>query len=57
MAACVALAGRELARHGGYTYCLIVAAIECLFMPFGTALGVLTLIVLMRPSVKAQFGE
>ncbi|MBX3411238.1 MAG: hypothetical protein KF708_00870 [Pirellulales bacterium] len=28
---------------------------ECLWFPFGTILGVFTLIVLMRPAVKAQF--
>ena len=27
-----------------------------LSMPFGTVLGVFTIIVLMRPSVKAAFG-
>ena len=35
----------------------VVAGIECIFMPFGTVLGVLTLLVLMRPSVKALFDE
>ncbi len=33
--------------------CLAMAAITCLFFPFGTILGILTLIVLSRPSVKA----
>jgi hypothetical protein len=35
--------------------CFVVAAIECIFMPFGTVLGVFTIIVLSRPSVKALF--
>ncbi len=38
-----------------YTYCLVVAALECLFMPFGTILGVFTIVVLMRHPLKALF--
>ncbi|HLF57551.1 MAG TPA: hypothetical protein VI942_11955 [Thermoanaerobaculia bacterium] len=55
-AVCLALAGRNLARHRGYTFCLVVAAIACLFIPFGTVLGVFTILVLVRPSVKTLFG-
>jgi hypothetical protein len=33
----------------------VIACIECLFMPFGTILGVFTLIVLSRESVKKLF--
>jgi hypothetical protein len=51
----VVLAGRSLAEHRRYTYCLVVAAILCLFAPFGTLLGVFTIIVLVRPSVRALF--
>ena len=54
-AACVAIAGRRLGHHRSYTYCLVIAGIECMFMPFGTVLGVFTLIVLMRPTVKELF--
>jgi len=49
------IAGRCLARRKHHMFCLVIAGIRCLFMPFGTVLGVFTLIVLMRPSVKAQF--
>jgi hypothetical protein len=55
-AAAVVIAGQKLAARTSYTYCLVVAAIECMFTPFGTVLGVLTIIVLMRPSVKKLFG-
>jgi hypothetical protein len=34
---------------------MVIAAIQCAFTPFGTVLGVFTLIVLVRPSVKALF--
>jgi hypothetical protein len=54
-AALVVLAGRSLAAHRRHTYCLVVAAILCLFAPFGTLLGVFTIIVLVRPAVRARF--
>jgi hypothetical protein len=49
--------GRLLRRQRGYAFCLVMAALACTFMPFGTVLGVLTLIVLVRPSVKKLFGR
>ena len=56
MAICVAIAGRRLGHNRSYMYCLVVAGIECMFMPIGTVLGVFTIIVLMRPTVKELFG-
>lgn len=56
-AACIAYAGRCLAQRKGYTFCLVMAGLSCLFMPVGTVLGVFTIIVLMRPSVAAEFGR
>ena len=56
LATCVAIAGRCLAKHTRYMYCLVMAAIECMFMPLGTVLGVFTIIVLVRPSTKELFG-
>jgi hypothetical protein len=57
LAACIAVAGRFLAQRRHYMFCLVTAAVmAALFMPFGTILGVFTIIVLMRPSVKAAFG-
>jgi len=35
----------------------VIACIECIFMPFGTVLGVFTTIVLSRDSVKKIYGE
>lgn len=54
-AVCVILAGRYIVRHKHYIFCLVIASLKCLFMPFGTTLGVFTIVVLMRPSVKALF--
>lgn len=55
LAAAIFTAGRFLARRTHYTFSLVVAGIECIFMPFGTVLGVFTIVVLMRESVKARF--
>jgi hypothetical protein len=55
-AAFVFVAGRFLAQRKHYLFCLVVAGVECIFMPVGTALGVFTIIVLMRESVKQLFN-
>ena len=49
-------AGRKLRHRKSRTYCLVVGALECVMMPFGTILGVFTIIVLMRDSVKHLFA-
>ncbi|MFA6956513.1 MAG: hypothetical protein WC538_11640 [Thermoanaerobaculia bacterium] len=55
-AACVIVAGRSLAKRTRYTFCLVMAGLECMFVPFGTVLGVFTLIVLTKDDVKSLFG-
>lgn len=57
LAVCVLLAGLNLSRRRHYMFCLVMAGISCAFMPLGTVLGVFTIVVLMRPSVKALFAE
>src|SRR5437899_13028568 len=51
----VILTGRFLARRKYYTFCFVMAAVESLFMPFGTVLAVFTLVVLLREPVKGMF--
>ncbi len=55
-AAFVITTGRFLARRRHYLFCLIMAGTECIFMPFGTILGVFTIVVLMRDTVKRLFS-
>ena len=55
LATAIAFAGRNLQLQRRHTYCLVVAGLSCMLMPFGTVLGVFTLIVLLRPGVKALF--
>ena len=54
-ALCVAYAGHCLQRRKNYIYCLVIAGVACMFAPLGTALGVFTIIVLLRESVKELF--
>ncbi len=52
----VILSGRFLKQRKHYWFSFVLACIACTFMPFGTVLGVLTIIVLSRDSVKALYG-
>lgn len=56
IAGLIIYAGKSIAQRKRWMFCLIVAGICCLNFPFGTALGVCTLIVLLKPEVKAAFG-
>jgi hypothetical protein len=56
MAICILVAGRSLALRKGYSFALVMACIECLFVPFGTILGVFTIVVLSRESVRRLFS-
>jgi len=49
-------AGRCVKRRKSRTFCMVIAAIGCLEFPYGTALGILSFIVLGRPSVVRQFS-
>lgn len=55
LAVLLLITGRFLAKRKHYTFCFVVAAVACLFMPFGTILGVFTIVVLSRPTVKEMF--
>jgi hypothetical protein len=49
------LAGLFLTSRRHRTYCLVMAAISCAFFPFGTLLGVFTIMALSKPEVAALF--
>jgi hypothetical protein len=55
-AVCIMLAGRFISQRKNHTFCLVMAGIECMFTPFGTVLGVFTIIMLIRPTVKESFA-
>lgn len=54
-AAVLALAGRFLSKRKHRTFCFVVAGLSLLFAPLGTVLGVFTIIVLLRDSVRLLF--
>lgn len=49
------LAARWLAARRNRTFCIVVAAIDCLSIPFGTALGVFTILELSKEPVRRSF--
>jgi len=48
-------AGHSIALRRRRVFCLVIAGLICLKIPYGTAIGVCTFIVLSRPSVRALF--
>jgi len=56
LAICIMLAGRFIARRRRYWFTFVTACVQCLFFPFGIILGVFTIMVLSRASVKQLFG-
>ena len=51
------IAARSLVRCRRYVFCLVMAALSMMCQPWGTVLGIFTFVVLLRPSVKALFGQ
>jgi hypothetical protein len=49
------LSGAFISRRENRTFSLVVAFINCIHIPFGTVLGVFTIIVLLRPSVREAY--
>jgi hypothetical protein len=57
LATATLVAWRSLARRRRYLFCLVMAGVmAATCMPMGTVLGVFTIVVLMRPTVKQAFG-
>jgi hypothetical protein len=54
-AVCTFISGRFLARRRRRLFSFVVAAILCMFVPFGTVLGIFTIIVLSRESVQRLY--
>jgi hypothetical protein len=49
--------GSQIKKRSKYLLSFVVACIICMFVPFGTALGIFTIIVLSRESVKQLYGK
>ena len=57
MIICNLIAAHSLAVRRNHTFCLVISGINCIIFPIGTALGVFTIVVLLRPSVKRLFDQ
>ncbi|MFO7890353.1 MAG: hypothetical protein R6V04_08435 [bacterium] len=57
LAVFIVIAGKKLKKRVSRTFCLVIAGLECIVMPFGTVLGIFTIIVLMRESVQKLFSN
>ena len=51
------IAGSRIKQRVSHTFCMVVAGIECLLMPYGTVLGVLSLVQLTKPAVREMFDQ
>jgi hypothetical protein len=49
------IVAKRLKERRSRALCLVVAAVSCLGIPFGTVLGVFTFLVLSRPSIERSF--
>jgi hypothetical protein len=50
------LTARFLKRKKNYGFCFLIAALDCMFFPLGIVMGVFTILVLLRESVKQLFN-
>ena len=55
-AICLIYTGRFLVRKKHYLFCLVVGCLACISFPFGTILGIFTIVVINRQSAKEQFS-
>lgn len=53
----LAYIGRLLQVRRRWTLCLVFSALDLMYFPPGTALGTYALFVLLRPEVRAAFGQ
>ena len=57
LATLLLIAGGRLRKRRSWTFCFVVACVSCLLAPMGTVLGVFTILVLSRDTVKAAFAQ
>ncbi|MGV0028202.1 hypothetical protein [Phormidesmis priestleyi] len=49
------VSGRCLARRKGYGFSFTIACLQCISIPFGTILGIVTINILLRDSVRMLY--
>jgi hypothetical protein len=56
-AVCTFISGRLLAQRRKRMFSFVMGAVLCMFMPFGTVLGIFTIIVLSKESVQHLYEK
>ena len=56
-AVCLGLTGNYLRMRTHRTFCFVIACLICINLPLGTLLGIFTIMVLQRESVKKLFAS
>lgn len=56
MAVLIIVAGSRMKQRRYYNFCLVVSFLECLIVPLGTVLGIITIVNLTKDSVKELFA-
>lgn len=51
------LSGMYLLKRKNRTFSIVVAGLDCLQMPFGTLLGIFTIVTLMKESVRTRYTD
>jgi predicted Na+-dependent transporter len=54
---CLLYSGMALRKRKHRTFVLVVGALNCMNIPYGTVLGIFTFMVLQRPAAKDMFGQ
>lgn len=57
LAISIILSGKFLASRKRYVFSFVLGCISCIFFPFGTVLGIFTIVVLSRESVKQLYEK
>lgn len=57
LAVLVFMAGKRITQRTSLGFCQVVAGLECLFVPFGTILGIVTLILLTKEDARNEFSN
>ena len=55
-ATCLIISAMGMRRRRRRTFSFVIACISCAAVPLGTVLGIFTILVLSRPSVKAMYA-
>ena len=54
---CIIYSGFQLKKKRKYLFSFIIACVMCIFIPFGTILGIFTIIVLSKEPVKMMYDK